>query len=481
MTKRKVKAAAIYCRISEDKAGEGLGVQRQEDLGRELAQTKSWPVAEVYVDNDISAYSGKRRPSYESMLADLEAGHRDAVVCVDLDRLTRHPAELESFITLADAHGIALANVSGDTDLASSDGRFKARILGAVARQESERKSERIKRQREQAARHGVPMGRHPFGFEDDGITHRPNEASIIWEAARRLLAGESLHAIAYDFAERGVVGRQTGKPMASAALRHILTNPRIAGLRRHRPRDRNGRVEDESIFEAKWEPIIDRATFERLQARIRRNGNGNGGRGGRPAAHLLSGLLKCGVCGAPMYASSRGVKERKVRRYVCLKRPGRPGCGRVVVTADPVDVLVFEMAVAALVSPKLAKALKSAATKDDESGKLADELAGAEERLEAVAVDFADGRIGRREWLAARDRLNERIGAIRATLERSSRSGVISTLPATENALRAAWEAGSLDWRRALLRALFEAVIVNPAPRPGRFDPSRIEPVWRA
>lgn len=96
-------------------------------------------MAEVYVDNDLSAYSGKLRPAYERLLADLLAGLRDAVLVVDQDRLTRHPAELEGFIDLADRHGIALANVSGDVDLGTSDGRFRARIMGAVARQESER------------------------------------------------------------------------------------------------------------------------------------------------------------------------------------------------------------------------------------------------------------------------------------------------------------------------------------------------------
>src|SRR3974377_929353 len=153
------RAAAMYCRISLDRAGEGLGVERQEALGRRLAEERGWAVAEVYVDNDRSAYSGKPRPAYQRMLADIGVGLRDAVVCVDLDRLTRRPAELEAFMDLAARHHVALANVSGDTDLSSSDGRFKARIMGAVARQESERKGERVSREAEQAARRGVPGG----------------------------------------------------------------------------------------------------------------------------------------------------------------------------------------------------------------------------------------------------------------------------------------------------------------------------------
>ena len=124
--------AAVYTRISKDQSN-GLGVARQETLCRKLAEEKGWEVAAVYTDNDISAYNGAPRPAYARMLEDLQAGTVNAVICVDLDRLTRRPSEIEEFITLADQTGAHLANVSGDLDLSSSDGRFRARIMGAVA------------------------------------------------------------------------------------------------------------------------------------------------------------------------------------------------------------------------------------------------------------------------------------------------------------------------------------------------------------
>ena len=66
-------SAAIYCRISRDGGGLGLGVARQEELCGKLAAEKGWPVAEIYVDNDMSAYSGAPRPAYRRLLSDLEA------------------------------------------------------------------------------------------------------------------------------------------------------------------------------------------------------------------------------------------------------------------------------------------------------------------------------------------------------------------------------------------------------------------------
>ena len=61
---------AIYARLSLDRDATGLGVARQEEECREYAAVRGWVVGEVYVDNDISATSGKRRPEFERLLAD---------------------------------------------------------------------------------------------------------------------------------------------------------------------------------------------------------------------------------------------------------------------------------------------------------------------------------------------------------------------------------------------------------------------------
>jgi hypothetical protein len=55
-------------------------------------------VAEADIDNDISATSGRRRPEYERMIADIQEFRRDGVLAGHLDRLHRHPNELEQFI-----------------------------------------------------------------------------------------------------------------------------------------------------------------------------------------------------------------------------------------------------------------------------------------------------------------------------------------------------------------------------------------------
>ena len=97
-----VRAAAVYARISSDTEGRAMGVARQVEDCRRLAASLGWQVAQEYVDNDLSAYSGKRRPAYEQMLADLTDGLRDAVICYHVDRLTRRPVELEQFVATVD-------------------------------------------------------------------------------------------------------------------------------------------------------------------------------------------------------------------------------------------------------------------------------------------------------------------------------------------------------------------------------------------
>ncbi|TDF96832.1 recombinase family protein [Arthrobacter terricola] len=81
-------STVIYCRISKDKKeGGGLGVKRQEEDCRRLAETNGWDVARVYVDNDISAYSGKARPEYLEMLAAMREGRIVRILAWHTDRL----------------------------------------------------------------------------------------------------------------------------------------------------------------------------------------------------------------------------------------------------------------------------------------------------------------------------------------------------------------------------------------------------------
>jgi len=278
--------AAVYLRQSEDTQQTGLAVDRQRAGCLDLCATRGWTPIE-YVDNHVSATSGKARPEYERMLADIKAGTIDAVVAWDLDRLHRRPIELEHFIDLADRHRLALATVTGDVDLSTDNGRLFARIKGAVAKAEMERKSARQIAAADQRAKLGKPwVSRRPFGYTADGMKLRPAEARRIRRAYKDFLGGQSLTSIASAWNAAGVK-TSTGARWSQPTLHQLLRSPRNAGLRAYL---------GEIVGPAAWPAIVDestwRAAHDRLSDPARRNG------GGGAATYLLTGIARCGVCG---------------------------------------------------------------------------------------------------------------------------------------------------------------------------------------
>lgn len=452
--------AAIYVRISRDRAGEGLGVQRQESDARQLCATRGWEPAVVFVENDTSAYNGRRRPEYERLLEAIAAGDIEAVVAWHPDRLHRSPVELERFIDLVEAHRVAVATVQGgDYDLSTASGRMTARVVGAVARHESEHKGERQRAKMAQlAAAGGVSGGgRRPFGYAEDRRSIDPAEAAVVVELAGRVLAGESLRSIALDLNARGVP-TVTGRPWSTHVVRKMLLNPRLAGLRAH-----HGKV----VAKATWPAIIDEATHQRLVATLTAPARTTAVVARR---YLLSGLAYCGRCGARLIAHPRQGR----RTYACRQGPNGPGCGGIRVVAEPLEQLVVERAA------NRVDELDLAGRGPDEAALLA-AITDVEARLDQLAGDWADGTLDRRSWLAARARLDERLGELRGQLATVAHDAALAPYASTPGALAAAWEGLTFDVQRAVLSALVDRVTIGPpAARGSRFDPGRVSVDWR-
>jgi site-specific DNA recombinase len=233
-----MRRAAIYCRISDDRGGAGLGVARQEADCRGRAERLGWRVAGQYVDNDLSAYSGAVRPEYRRMLDDLRSGVADAVIAWHTDRLHRSPRELEEFIDVCEGAGVAVETVkAGPVDLSTPAGRAVARTLGAWARYESEHKAERSRRKALELAQSGkLSGGGRPFGYEPDRMTVRESEAKVIRECVRHLLAGEPVRGLVRDLNSRGIP-TSTGRQWSTHTLKRMLASGRISGQRDHQPR----------------------------------------------------------------------------------------------------------------------------------------------------------------------------------------------------------------------------------------------------
>jgi DNA invertase Pin-like site-specific DNA recombinase len=458
----------VYARISSDREGDQLGVRRQIEDCERLAQERGWLVVDLYVDDDISAWSGKRRPEYERLLHDLRSRRIDGVVVWHLDRLHRHPRDLEAFLDLCDqAHVETLACVTGDVDLGSHVGRLTARMLGGLARYESDHKSERILRKHEELATAGKPSGggSRPFGYEDDKVTIRPAEAAVVREMARRFLAGESIKSISADLVERGITGTIGGR-LEPNAVRRLLNSPRIGGMREHK---------GEIVGQAVWPGIISKADSARIRA-ILADPERNTHRHGR--RYLLRRLLRCAQCGE--YLHSRPRNDGK-RRYVCAKGPGFAGCGHCYINADEVETWTVEAAFRRLDTPELADALAEVNADDPEAERWQEEVDQALEQLDELAAMWAAKEITRGEYLTARGPIEERRTAARKQLAKASRVTVLDGWVGNSAELREAWETLDMTRQHAIISAVLDHVEVGPARRGyNRFDWSRLEPRWR-
>lgn len=165
--------AAIYLRISQDRELDGLAIDRQREDCEQEARYRGWEVVETYTDQSKSATGKtKKRPAYDQMVADYHAGHFDAIVCYDLDRLTRQPRQLEDWIDAAEDRGLLLVTAKRDLDLTDDRGRTFARVILAFAKGEVERKAARQSRAHLQRAEQGrPPKGVRPLGYATDGKT----------------------------------------------------------------------------------------------------------------------------------------------------------------------------------------------------------------------------------------------------------------------------------------------------------------------
>lgn len=365
----------IYCRVSKDVLGEGLAVQRQEQLCRERGLALGWgEPTYVYIDNSISASKKVKRPAYQQMLIDIEAGRVDAVMVYDLDRLHRQPIELEHFIDVADQHRLMLASIAGDADLSTDNGRLFARIKGAVARSEVERKSARSKAANKQAALAGQYAQRtRPFGWNRDDSLNVA-EAELIRAGYDELLSGGSIRGLVKSWNEQGIV-TSLGRQWNHTSMRKLFLRARNAGLSVY---------DGEVVGKGSWDAIVDEATYHSVVSLLN-DPNRVTHTSGLARKHLLSYLMVCG-CGGDIVGGSKN--NHGVPVYRCRT------CARGV-HQDIADEVVTNWVAERLSQPSNLKALRKLTVQSDldRIAEIRTELASItadEETLSAAPIGLA-------------------------------------------------------------------------------------------
>lgn len=462
---------AVYLRISRDRTGAGVGVDRQERDCRDMIARSDWQPASIttYSDNDLSAYSGKRRPGYRHLLADIEAGLIDRVVAWHTDRLHRAPIELEEWIGVTEPKGVEVHTVkTGPIDLATPSGRMVARQLGAVARYESEHRSERVTTaMRDIAAAGGFRGGARPFGYCSNGITVRPDEARLIKSGTQAILDGKSLRSVVISWNRAGAATTVAGHAWIPKTTRGVLTRARNAGLIEH-----NGQV----IGPAAWPAIVSESEWRGVVA-ILTDPKRRTNRGFNKAKWLGSNLYVCGVCGDRLIASTAG--SRSGKSYRCKSSSG--GQRHVARNAPLLDEFVEQVLVTRLSMPDAIDLFAPAEPQIDTDA-ITTQLTQIESERKELGERLGRGDITMSMFDAAASGYASRERELQAQLAADVTTNPLREILTAED-VTAYWAGLDLPTKRDVLDALL-TVTVLPAPRGrqrggGYFDPDsvRIEP----
>ncbi|WP_433209354.1 recombinase family protein [Dactylosporangium sp. CS-047395] len=460
-------ATAIYLRISEDRLGEGLGVERQRQDARALAARHGWTVRE-FVDNDISATSGKFRPGYAALLAAVKAGEIERIVVFHTSRLWRNRRERADGIELLREARVSVVPVKGpELDMTTAYGRGMAGMIGEFDTMEVEIKSERQRREAQQRAEHGKPAsGRRPFGYSADGMTLVEDEAEALRGAYQRLLAGRTLTGIANDLNAAGFT-TTVGGLWRHSSVRLMLGNLRNAGIRTLRGKE---------VSKGLWPALVPeetvRAAIAILSEPTRRTNNvGNARR------WLGTRLYRCGRTDCDRLVIST-YRERyadgRVRRvYRC------PSC-HLSRLADPVDQWVRRLVTLRLGRPDLMDLLDLGDDGVDLEALRATAMTLRQRRESAVKM-WARGVLDDLELETAKREIAGELAEVEAKLADAGRENALAPLLAAEDPV-AEWKKlnGQLDREQAVIRALTSVRLLPPPLGRRKFDPDTVDLNWK-
>lgn len=451
-----------YTRISRDDEKEGLGVLRQlKDLQRE-ADRRQITVVRSLEDNDLSASGKVRRPDFETMLEMIRDGEVDVVLAWDLDRIARGWKDYVRFYDACLQAQITVAWIGGEADFATGAGVLLLEVRESFAREEMRKIRQRTMRKHRELAENGQDSGGGPvYGYRPASESSKnrmevinPDEAEIIKEATKRVLAGESLRSVVRDFQRRGLRGVRGGL-WCRASLRQILASARISGRRSNTAGEIVG-------ARTTWDGIIDVKDSDALRALLssRRIGRAPG----QTTKHPLVGLLFCGLCAGRVVSVGGG-----------SLRCNDPGCGRVRISAEPLERVLETALLDFVEGGGIARLLAES------------DAAGAQEALveldrqdRALAARWAAKKLSDAAWDTAREGLEAQRRPLMREVERQERSMGLSDLP---DPLRTAWPEMSDLRRRGVYRALIRRITILPFSQPGmrRFDHKRAVIDWIA
>ena len=346
------KRVAAYARVSMDTERLMHSISAQISYYSELIQKNpEWEYVGVYADFGISGTRIEKRTEFSRMLRDCEDGKIDIILCKSISRFARNTVDLLNTVRRLKAIGIEVRFEKEQINSMSGEGELMLSILASFAQEESRSISENCKwgiRKRFKSGEIGA-ANKHLLGYRYDEEKRQyviiPEEAEIVRKMFALYLDGVSLKDIC---AELNGAGYRTinGCLFQEASLHKMIKNEVYAGdiLRQkcHIPDPiSKKKVRNKGELPMYYqtdahEAIIDRETYARVQAEIRRRESLV------PPNYPFTGKITCGICGAHFTRKKSVYKGKCTVRWICRSKK------EVGQTCTSINILEEQLASAA-------------------------------------------------------------------------------------------------------------------------------------
>ena len=340
----------IYTRVSSLAQDVDLSISAQINALRKYALANDMVIAEEYIEEAESGRSADR-PAFLRMISDAQQEPRpfEAILVWKLNRFARNREDSIVFKAILKRFGIQVISINEPVEDGPS-GQLLAGIIESIDEFYSLNLAQDVVRGMREAASRGFWVNsRAPYGYRRervvDGSKDRvtlkieDGKSEVVVEIFRMVLAGSGVKDIATQLNTRGVPSPD-GKRWGRGRVHKILINPAYAGTLVF---GESGRYHLESglepvIVENAFPAIIDRQTFDRVQATLKARAPKIQQARRAGSRFLLSGILVCGECGAAMIGHA--AKSGAYAYYTCgtAYRLGKEECSGTPVEKDLIE-----------------------------------------------------------------------------------------------------------------------------------------------
>lgn len=338
--------AVIYARFSSDRQREE-SIEGQVRECRDYAEQNSITIVDTYIDRAKSASKDTdKRESFLQMVRDSAKHIFDVVLVWKLDRFARSRYDSAHFKNILKKNGVKVISAT-EHITEGPEGIILESMLEGMAEYYSAELAAKIHRgQKENALKGRNNGGSIPLGYklnEDQHLEIDPLTAPFVQEVFKRYADGEAVREIRDDFNKRGIKTSR-GKDFAYSSFDAILSNRKYIGEYKYQ----------DVVIPGGVPAIVDTETFERVQARRKKN-KISPAASKAPERYLLTTKLFCGMCGKMMAGESGvGNKGKIYRYYKCHNAKNKKGCTKKPVKKEWIENLVVHETMSMIMDDEL-------------------------------------------------------------------------------------------------------------------------------